>query len=59
MHRDCDRCGVFGQCDAEGICADCRYEEGLMNEDEQDGEETLGQVKKAQSEASPPYSSSR
>lgn len=27
MHQDCDRCGVFGSCDDEGICTDCRYEE--------------------------------
>jgi hypothetical protein len=36
MHRDCDRCGVFGWCNEEGICNDCLLEE---HEGEQDREE--------------------
>jgi hypothetical protein len=42
MHQDCDRCGVFGPCDKEGICYDCRVEEQY----EQDGEEEAEEAQK-------------
>jgi uncharacterized Zn finger protein (UPF0148 family) len=41
MWQDCDRCGVFAQCDKEGICPDCREEE---NGEEEETEEVQAQT---------------
>lgn len=42
MNQDCVKCGCFGQCDSNGVCTDCLFEEfedEQWEEYEQDGEE--------------------
>lgn len=35
-HQECDKCGVFGPCNKEGICNDCIFEEYEDEEDQED-----------------------
>jgi hypothetical protein len=39
MWQDCDRCGVFAQCDKDGICHDCREEEHGEEEETEEVQE--------------------
>lgn len=49
MHQDCDRCGVFGTCNNEGVCNDCRMEEVG---DEQEREKEVEEAQEEESQAS-------
>ena len=52
MHKDCERCGVFGWCNEDGICSDClmeEYDEQEEETEEGEAEDTGGaSVKKTQ-----------
>ena len=55
MHQDCDRCGVFGPCDKEGICVDCRAEEV---DDEQERTQEAEEAQEEENQAQNPSRSS-
>ena len=39
MFKECELCGVFGNCNNEGICNDCLLEEDMMDDEEDEEEE--------------------